>query len=259
MALPHNIFKKPLIHARQLLKEDTSELNEEDRKVEEQGKRLSYSMIFDQEIAVKERKLIPDDEVEQMLAARDEEWKKRVKLEQIKSHRQGYDKGYQDGELEATEKTRESTTGEVVNSFQGLQGALNHIESNIQELHKEIEPGVCSLVFSIAEQVIGIPVHKKELEDQVKSELERIFKSMDESQKIEIWCSRSDLQYVQSLSADLNLKKIIIETDPELKPGEYRVETNQRKVIRNFKKSLSEMMDQLTIEHWGKSELHSDH
>jgi hypothetical protein len=66
------------------------------------------------------------------------------------------------------------------------------------------------------------------------------------------------LQYVQNLTTDLSLSNIVIETDGELLPGEYRVETNQRKVVRDFKKSLTELMGQLPIEHWGKSELHEE-
>lgn len=261
MALPHNIFKKPLINSRELLEPTTLSTQQKENNEDESTfneNRLSYRMIFEEDEAIEQRKLIPDTEVDELLAAKDDEWQKRVKLEQIKSHRQGYEKGYADGEKEATEKTREQTKGEVVNSFQGLQQALSHVEENLSQLHSQIEPGICSLVFAIAEQVIGIPVHKKELEEQISRELRSIFKSMQDAQKIELWCSRTDLQYVESLTIDLSLSNIVIETDGELLPGEYRVETNQRKVVRDFKKSLNELMGQLPIEQWGKSELTED-
>jgi flagellar biosynthesis/type III secretory pathway protein FliH len=257
VALPHNIIKKPLIGSQKLLELDPK-ATKEDGSVDDGINRLSYKMIFENEEAIKTRKLIPEEEVELMLEQRNVEWQKRVKLEQIKSHREGYDKGYTDGSREATEKTYASTKEEITQSFSSLQEAFNHIESNINELHKSIEAGFCSLVFTMAEQVIGIPVHHSKLEEQLKNELQKIFKSMDEAQKIELWCSPNDQQHIANLTTEMNLQKIYITADPELNPGEYRIETNNRKVIRDFKKSLSELQDQLTIEHWGKEEIRSD-
>lgn len=220
--------------------------------------RLSYKMIFENEEAIKTRKLIPEEEVELMLEQRNVEWQKRVKLEQIKSHREGYDKGYSDGSREATEKTYASTKEEITQSFSSLQDTFKHIEININELHKTLEAGVCSLIFSMAEQVIGIPVHQPKLEEQLKNELEKIFKSMDEAQKIELWCSPKDQQHIANLTTEMNLQKVFITPDSELNPGEYRIETNNRKVVRDFKKSLVALQDQLTIEHWGKEEINAE-
>lgn len=258
MALPYNFVKKPLIRSQNLLEPEKKTVAENGAVVDDGVNRLSYQMIFENEEDIKTRRLIPEEEIEFMLEQRNVEWQKRVKLEQIKAHREGYDKGYNDGSREATEKTYASTKEEITQSFSSLQGTFNHIEININELHKTLESGVCSLIFSMAEQVIGIPVHQAKLEEQLKLELEKIFKSMDEAQKIELWCSRKDQQHIANLTAEMNLKKVFITADAELNPGEYRIETNNRKVVRDFKKSLIELQDQLTIEHWGKDEIRTD-
>lgn len=257
MALPYNILKKPLINSSKLLEPDPKQRSD-DGSIDDGVNRLSYKMIFETEEAIKTKQLIPEEEVELLLEQRNVEWKKRVKLEQIKSHREGYEKGYNDGSREATEKTYASTKEEITQSFSSLQETFNHIENNIKELHQTLEAGVCSLIFSIAEQVIGIPIYHAKLEEKLKAELEKIFKSMDEAQKIELWCSPNDQQHIASLTAEMNLQKVFISADAELNPGEYRIETNNRKVVRDFKKSLTELQDQLTIEHWGKEEVRTD-
>lgn len=177
-------------------------------------------MIFETEEAIKTKQLIPEEEVELLLEQRNVEWKKRVKLEQIKSHREGYEKGYNDGSREATEKTYASTKEEITQSFSSLQETFNHIENNIKELHQTLEAGVCSLIFSIAEQVIGIPIYHAKLEEKLKAELEKIFKSMDEAQKIELWCSPNDQQHIASLTANFEASTTLVCTElPVVKLG----------------------------------------
>lgn len=258
----HNIRRKPLIHAEKILfsrqdEADKPEANEANNEPQLPS-RLSYRMVFESEEALAKRKLIPDDEVQQLLKERDTDWEKRVKLEQIKSHREGYDKGYSDGSEQASKETRVSTEEEIFRSVEGLKEALMQVEENIRELHKEIEPGITSLIFSIAQQVIGIPVHNEALENQIKLELGKVLHEMDSVQKITIHCSEHDFSNVQRLCADVKLEKVHVQASTELNPGEFQVFTDQRKVIRSFKKSLLELQEKLTIERWGNEELQGD-
>ncbi|MDV7391491.1 hypothetical protein RZS08_09070, partial [Arthrospira platensis SPKY1] len=112
-------------------------------------------------------------------------------------------------------------------------------------------------IFAMAHQVIGIPIHSDALEHQLKDELRRIFNSMEQARKIEVFCSPHDEEYVHSLTQGLSLKHVIIQTKADILPGEYQVFTHNQKVVRQFKKSLLELQDKLTIEQWGRDQLHS--
>ncbi len=203
-------------------------------------KRLSYDMVFLDKPEV-------DEDLERMLAQNNAQWEQRIVKERQKAVEQGYAAGFEDGKQKA--KT------EIDLHLNTFEQALNQFEQILHDTIAVLETATHSLVFDLAEKVIGVPVENETLKEKVAKAIEQFLKELEDDHKAVITVSDSDYDSIVYLKEKVtHLKHIAIERNSELNPGEFKVDSNHAALIQNFKKNLNDFRQTAKLSDW----LHED-
>lgn len=199
--------------------------------------RLSYEMVFVDKEDVDEDKAI-------LVEKLNTEWEHRLLKERQKSVDQGYAAGLEDGKKKAK--------AEIDQHLGTFEQAIHDLDQHLNETLEALKPGLHAMVFDLAEKVIGVPVSSEELQDKVKNQIEQFLKELADDSKAAITVSDHDFDSIQFLKEKItHLRQIEIERDPNLQPGEYRVDANHGVLLNNFKKILADFRSSTKIPDWG--------
>jgi len=206
--------------------------------------RLNYHMIFDEnwkdpeEEAKEEKRIQPN--VEEILAKRRIEEERRLADVRQKAFEEGLATGRQEGL--ATAKSE-------------MQSKIAVIERALREAHQAwarnqelLKPGVLQLVFEVAEAVIGVPNRSAELKKHLENELVPLLEALDKASQPVLWVSEDDYQFVDHLVEQYSAKSgLMLRVGNTCKPGEYQLESNRQKVVRDYKMLLNDFRDSLML------------
>jgi len=215
---------------------------------------LSYDVVFSQhemeQQIEQEEQLQKQQDINEALKAQEEEFQNQLAVAKQQAAQQGYENGFQEGRKEAEEVIRES-----ISTF---NDSLQELDHRLNKTLEEIEPGIISMVFDLAEKILQVPVKDDKFSEIVEQEVSQILRKISDDLRIEIYVSQHDEPAIRKLVNQIDTKRIEIYSDTSMNPGEYAVETSEETVIRHFKKLLTDVRDQLDIENWRTLEANND-
>jgi flagellar biosynthesis/type III secretory pathway protein FliH len=206
--------------------------------------RLNYHMIFDEnwkdpeEQAEEEKKIQPN--IEEILAKRRIEEERRLAATEQKAFEDGLRQGRQEG----------LNTAKVE-----MNSKIAVIERALREAHQAwirnqelLKPGMLHLIFDVAEAVIGVPNRSAELKKHLENEIVPLLEALDKAAQPVLWVSEDDFQFVDHLVEQYAAKSgIMLRVGNNCKPGEYQLESNRQKVVRDFKMLLDDFRESLIL------------
>ncbi len=197
--------------------------------------RLNYQMVFDEKRPEEE----PPD-INMILNRKRDEWKKELESERKEAFDQGHRKGYKEG-LEDARAELDTRLSAFRQHFEAAQQAW--------EEHQELmKPGLLNLVFEICENILGIPVTNGSMRNKLEEEVSTLFQELDKSSRPVLWVSAEDFDLVESLQKEYaDSSGVVIRVSKHCNPGEYQLETNREKVVRDFRQMLEDFKQSLIL------------
>lgn len=204
---------------------------------EEERFKLDYKMVFEDRKTVEES-AAPD--IDQILETKLKEWNHELEKARKVAFEQGYSQGRKDGMTRAREEL-DQRLGSLENQF---QSAFEAWKSNMDLM----KPGILQLVFDITEAILEMPVTNGTMRNKLETELSELMQDIDEKSKPVLWVSADDYELAESLIKEYGESTgIILRTGKYCKPGEYQLETNREKIVRDFKQMLYDFKESLIL------------
>lgn len=208
----------------------------------DESMRLNYQLIFNDR-AQEETKPEIQEDITELIAERDFRWKNKLKAAKEEAFKQGWQEGFTAGRTEAS--------GEIDQKLAAIKDALVQAQSAWQQQQKMLEPGILDLSFHIAERILGIPVENPEIRNEMEMRLAELLQKLDNHSKPLLFISETDFEYVNKLKAEYAPHTPVnIRAEKGIKPGEFRLETRNETVIRDFKAMLDDFRQSLTVPSW---------
>lgn len=200
--------------------------------------RLSYEDLF-------EVKPVEEVDYHEVLERNNIEWTRRLNDSRQQAIKEGYEAGIADGEFKARQRIDEQ--------LHHFENALMELDNRLRQTIEELKPGITSLVFDIAEKVIGVSVENEPLQQWVTQTISSVLSPISEHAKIEITVAEFDFESVKTLISKLpRADKILVTYSKSLKPGEFKIETPQQAIVNNFAKKLTDLRQSAPLTDWGK-------
>ena len=201
--------------------------------------KLSYEDLF---------QVKSNDEVDyqEVIERNNIEWTKRMNDTRQLAVKEGYDAGLNDGETKARIRIDEQ--------LHHFENALMELDRRLQQTIEEIKPGITSLVFDLAEKVIGVPVDNEGLKNWVVESVSTALEEIGDHTKVEIEVSEADYDSIKEVIEKLpELKKIKLNYSASILAGEFRIETPHNVIMNNFAKKLADLRLAAPLADWGLS------
>lgn len=143
----------------------------------------------------------------------------------IKGHEKGYEDGYKKGETRGEEDARQKAIG-MLNS---LEESLNMADRTIDLLVDKYEDRIISLIQQIAERAVMAQV--KINDGIVKELILDALKNLVNPEDVVLSISVEDYEYIEMIKEEFfdaiaSLKSIAVKSDPSVKKGGCRIDTN---------------------------------
>ncbi len=141
----------------------------------------------------------------------------------------GFDQGLKEGNQKAADETRKKSD-EIVNS---LEASLTKADQTLAQLVKTYEEKMVSLIQQIAEKAVLAEV---EVNDEiVKSLILDALKTLVQPEEIVLSVSMEDYEYIEMIKDEFfeqidSLNSISVRSDPSIKRGGCRIDTNTASV-----------------------------
>lgn len=218
----------------------------------EDCQRLSYDMLFDdsefqngnghaknKENGRDERK--SEEEHQQELQKLEEEWKQKFEQAKEEAFQQGLEEGKEQGKEEALESMEEQ--------MDAVKDALESSNNRVNNLLEELKPHMATMVFDVAEQIIGLPVKSEALKEKVATEIRKILTAIEKDIQVNVVVAATDYGFIVRALKDLpNAEHIEITSTESLNPGEYSIDTHNERIVKSFKKMLDDFREKLALE-----------
>ena len=210
---------------------------------EGEGTRLNYQMLFQEKKQEEEKLQFDSEELLARLNQRDQKWKKRLKQEKEKAYQEGFAAGQIEGE--------EKADGKIDSKIKVIKSAIAQGHQEWRERQQLIEPGVLDLAFEVCEAILGLPLVRDELTQNLEEQLVPIFRKLDRESRPIIKVSNDDLEFVQRLK-DKHVPEMTmyIEADEGCNPGEFELDTDQETIVHKFREMLKEFKKNLSLPTW---------
>ncbi len=204
---------------------------------EEDRFKLDYKMVFEDRKPLEEPE-VPD--VDQILEAKLNEWNKQLEKARKVAFEQGYKQGRSDGMSQAREEL-DQRLGSLGSQF---QSAFEAWKSNVDLL----KPGILQLVFDITEAILEMPVTNGTMRNKLEAELSELIQEVDKKSRPVLWVSADDYELAESLITEYGENTgVILRVGKNCKPGEYQLDTNREKIVRDFRQMLYDFKDSLIL------------
>lgn len=198
--------------------------------------RLNYQMIFDEK--VKSDKNFPD--YKEILKSRDDEWSRKLDAEQKEAFNNGLTQGREEGYKIAR--------AEIDKKLGGLEHEFKTAQAEWREHQQLLKPGLLNLVFDISEAILGMPVTNGTMRNRLEEELSTLFQQLDKKTRPVLWVSAEDFEFIESLEKQYaDSTGVVVRISERCNPGEYQLETNREKVVRDFRQMLHDFKESLIL------------
>ncbi|MEX0779595.1 MAG: FliH/SctL family protein [Balneolales bacterium] len=176
------------------------------------------------------------DQVGKVIDRKKEEWKKEQSIELELARKNSFAQGEEEGRF----KEREKMEGSIAS----LMAAMEEADLHVNKLLNEVKPYIATMVFDLAEKVIEVPVKNEDLQQLVGKQVEKIVDQFAANTEISVEVSGYDLDAVRKIVEDSRrLEYITLKESGELNPGEFRINTQQEQIIKEFRESLQDFRD----------------
>lgn len=190
---------------------------------------LNYQKIFDEENQNTELKRLRSNENVAIIIAEEKNKWEKINTQKIEEYfQEGYQKGLNEGLVELKKQNK---------LFEEMYHELSSYWYRDRE---EFTSFLIEIALNIAQEIVGVvEVNDKFVEKQL-AKLQGIIDKIDQNLKPSIKISPTDLEKTKKLIKDSELEKVvIIESDSEMLPGEFVVDTSSERWI-NTRKGLLE-------------------
>ena len=208
--------------------------------------RLNYQMIFEEASPQKddketEKKLA---EAEELLHERESQWKEKLK----KVREDAYRKGFKDGRKEGFEEAAAELDEKIID----IEKAFKKSHQQWLETQESLIPNLMSLVFDITEKIIGAkPARDSRVVEKLELELHEVLQKVDIETKSVLYINEVDSAITKKLVKQYEDELTVnVQVKDTCQPGEFILENNQTKVVRNFKTLLNDFKKNLSIHDW---------
>jgi flagellar biosynthesis/type III secretory pathway protein FliH len=178
-------------------------------------------------------------QVEEILNAERERLKKKWDEERVQLEEAALRKGREEG--------FEKASGEYRGSITTITEALGAAESGLQRMLEEIKPHIASVAFDLAEKILEVPVESEEIRDRVSEAVETIIDQLSAHTEVVIHVSDSDYGRVCTMLEEKESDHIQLKAASELNPGEYRIDTPNEQIARDFKHTLENFRETFSL------------
>ncbi len=202
---------------------------------EDEQFRLNYQMLFDDK---KPEETAPD--YQEVLQQKQQEWAAELKS----ARQQAYEKGVQEGFQQGCQKGR----SELEQSQEVFKKEFMKARQEWKEVQDLLKPGLLQLVFDLCEAILGIPVVNGAMRNKLEEELRGLFQEIDKKSRPVLWVSAEDYDMVDALQKEFaETTGVVIRVSKYCKPGEYQLETNREKIVREFRLVLEDFKESLIL------------
>lgn len=210
---------------------------------DENRSRLNYQNLFDQNQERQGEEDVaaePVVDIEEVLRKRSLEEEKRLAVVQ----NEAYEKGLREGRQEGYDRSR----SEMEHMTVMLERAIREAHEAWKQQQELLSPGLLNLAFEMAEAIIGIPVDNPELKERLEQELIPLVDKLERVSQPVLWVASEDYEYIEHLIEKYADKSgIMLRVGNNCKPGEYQLETNEKKVQRDYKAMLNDFRESLML------------
>ncbi len=210
----------------------------------EESSLLSYKKNFDkQEESASVEKEGEEIDVEKRIQEEKEKWMELLDQARRAAYQKGFESGLEEGRQAAAEQ---------------FEDKLKKIEGVFQEAHKEwlrrqklMEPGLLELAFDVAESILGVPAENPKLREELNNEIEQLLQHAREDSRVVLEVSEADIEDVKKILKRYEEQHPVkVQVCEECKPGEFRLETDNETVLRDFRLMLADFKKSLKLPKW---------
>jgi len=143
----------------------------------------------------------------------------------VTGHEKGYEDGYKEGEAKGTEEARQKSIG-ILNT---LEESLNMVDRTLSLLVDKYEARIISLIQQIAKKAVMAQL--KINDGIVRQMILDALKTLVNPEEIVLSISEEDYEYIEMVKEEFfeeikTLKSISVKSDPSVKRGGCRIDTN---------------------------------
>ena len=211
--------------------------------------RLSYETVFrDKDFQAISN--LTEEDLQNALYENDRTWEVRLNKEVKKQSEIQYQAGYKDGI---------SDSGDVIERhMQPVRTAFEELNEQFSGFMSELKPHITSMIFDLTEKVLEIPINDPDLKSKTESDIKILLKELDDDVKAKILISVDDYNtFGELFRAGGYGKNVTIVADDQMKPGEYKIETDYEMILKDFKKILQDLKESATLSEVAKSDVDS--
>ncbi|MDG5766749.1 FliH/SctL family protein [Balneolales bacterium ANBcel1] len=197
--------------------------------------RLNYRMVFDEQ---KPEAAPPD--VDSLLREQHEKWL----LEREKIRTEAFEKGREQGRREGYDKA----AGELEARLEPMRREFEAARAAWKEHQEALKPGLLNLVFDISEAILGVPITNGTMRNKLEEDLRLLLQELDRKARPVLWVSSEDFDLVESLQNEYaEATGVVVRVSSHCNPGEFQLETNREKVVRDFRQMLHDFKESLIL------------
>ncbi|MEX0648322.1 MAG: FliH/SctL family protein [Balneolaceae bacterium] len=179
-------------------------------------------------------------QVQDILTSKLEELKKTHQAELHLAKKQAYEDGEKAG--------RNQTEKKLIRITHSVNEAIERTESVIHGILEDVKPHVASLVFDVVEKVLEIPFENEAIQNKVKEQINGLLNVIDANVQVKIEISSADYDVVKDLIEQSdNARTITLQHSDDLKPGEFRMDTNKEQIVKQFRKNLADFRGSFSL------------
>ncbi|MCP3875433.1 MAG: flagellar biosynthesis/type III secretory pathway protein [Desulfobacteraceae bacterium] len=163
-----------------------------------------------------------------------------------KGQKQGFEQGFDQGLSEGEEKGTKQTQEKAVEILSFLEESLKSADQTLDLLVEKYEERIISLIQQIVTKVIMARI---EIDDEiVKNMILEALKELIEPEEIILSVSSDDYEYIELVKEEFfeqidSLNSISVRSDPSIKKGGCKIETNTASVAVDADSKLEAIFD----------------
>jgi len=165
--------------------------------------------------------------------------------------KEAFEKGYREGTEKALQDVKEQTAAQTEEFSAHLEEILQSVETFWTKMLEDNRETMMRLVVETVKVVVCGEL--KSNPEVILNVLQKIFKKVEDSQKILLWINPQDLEVMKQHKQDIiemlgKDKKVLISTEPEMQPGGCKLSIENQKIDADIKTMLKEMEKSLLME-----------
>ncbi len=206
---------------------------------EEERFRLDYRTVFEEK---KEETGLSGTDHQQIMENKLREWNDQLEDARRTAFDQGYNKGLEEGRIQARD--------ELEQHLDGMKEQFVAASAEWKTTMELLKPGLLNLVFDLAETILEVPVTNGAMRNKLEKELHELLQGIETDARPVLWVSQDDFEMVEELVETYDgATGVIVRVGSRCKPGEFQLETNRERIVRDFRQMLNDFKESLILPH----------